>query len=318
VQMDQALAEVATRSPILLAQGKKNLVLRKLEFQHGNPAVPDGAVQITDSSGVLVEDCGFWWNNWDGFDVLVSNDVTIRRASANHNGGSGLGGYKLKRLLIDTTDSSFNNWRGAQGQFFGWAVAGGKFGAIHDGMVSRHRALANQSRGLWFDYDNVNVSIEQAGLYNNKTDGIFIEANAGPVAIRNSLIAGNVEGSGVLGSNSSDVTIKDSEIWANGRAQIGITGVDSRQVSNWETGASVNVRPERWSILSTLIWASTTAQAWLETPDWPAFYTTLNSRSNVWSRPVDPRAFGVGSRQLALFDWQQLTSMDLDSTAYIR
>jgi hypothetical protein len=318
LQIDRAKVEVATRSPILSAQGKTNLVLRKLAFRHGNSAVPDSAVQITDSTGVLVEDCDFAWNNWDGFDVLVSNDVTVRRSVGNNNGGSGLGGYKLKRFVMDSSDSSFNNWRGAQGQFFGWAVAGAKFGAIHDGLVIRHRALANQSRGLWFDYDTVNLSIEHCGLYSNKTDGLFIEANQGPVAIRDSLIMGNVEGSGVLGSNSSDVTISGSAIWANGLAQIQMTGVDSRAVSNWETGVTLDVRPERWTIVSSLIWAEKPNQLWLLTPNWPAFLTSLNSRANVWSRPADPKAFQIGSKQISLSGWQQTTSTDLDSTAYIR
>lgn len=318
IVMDQAKVEVATRSPILSAQQTTNFVLRKLTFRHGNSAVPKSAVQITDSSGVLVEDCDFEWNNWDGFDVLVSSDVIIRRSAGNNNGASGLGGYKLKRLVMDSADTSFNNWRGAQGQFFGWAVAGAKFGVIHDGLVIRHRALANQSRGLWFDYDTVNMSIEQCGLYSNKSDGVFIEANQGPVAIRDSLISGNIEGSGVLGANSSDVTISGSAIWGNGLAQIQITGVESRSVTNWETGAQFNVRPERWTIVSTLIWAGKASELWLQTPNWPAFLTTLNSRVNVWSRPADPRAFRIGSRQVALSDWQQTTSTDWDSTAYIR
>ncbi len=318
IDLGKATVEVATRSPILAAQQATNLVLRKLTFRHGNSAVPNSAVQITDSTGVLVEDCDFTWNNWDGFDALVSNDVAIRRSTGNYNGSSGMGGYKIKHFVMDSSDTSFNNWRGAQGQFFGWAVAGAKFGAIHDGLVIRHRAMANQSRGLWFDYDTENLSLEQCGLYSNKTDGIFIEANQGPVAIRDSFISGNVEGAGVLGANSRDVSIIRSAIWANGLAQIQITGVESRAVWNWETGTATDIRPEQWTITSSLMWAERATELWLLTPNWPSFLTTLNSRSNVWSRPADPKAFRVGSRQLALPDWQQTTSTDWDSTAYIR
>ena len=317
-RIEDAQVEIATRSPILAAQGKTNLVLRKLTFRHGNSAVPDSAVQISDSSGVLVEDCDFSWNNWDGFDVVVSNDVSIRTSTGNNNGGSGLGGYKLKRLVMDDTESSYNTWRGAQGQFFGWAVAGGKFGAVHDGLIRRLRATGNQSRGFWLDFDNVNVSLETCGLYKNKTDGVFIEANQGPVAIRNSVMALNAEGSGISGANSSDVTVTGSVLWGNGRTQIQITGVDSRTVSNWESGMSMNVRSERWSLSGNLMWVDNTSQLWLETPDWPAFLTSLTSRANLWSRPADPRAFRIGSRQIALYDWQQATSADRDSIAYIR
>ncbi len=318
IQIDDALVEVATRSPILSAQGKTNLVLRKLNFRHGNPAVPDSAVQISDSSGVLVEDCDFSENNWDGLDVVVSNDVDIRTSTANHNGGSGLGGYKLKRFVMDDTETSVNTWRGAQGQFYGWAVAGSKFGAIHDGLIRRHRATGNQSRGFWLDFDNVNVSLETCGLYGNRTDGIFIEANQGPIAIRNSLMALNAEGAGVSGANSSDVTLSGSVLWGNGHSQIQITGVDSRAVSNWETGSVFNVRPERWSFTGNLVWVDNINQVWLETPDWPFFLNSLTSRANLWSRPADPRAFRIGARQIALYDWQQATSADRDSVAYIR
>ena len=53
-------------------------------------------------------------------------------------------------------------------------MAGSKFNESHDLLVRNHRAVSNQTRGLWFDSDTVNLSIESCELGRNFSDGIFI------------------------------------------------------------------------------------------------------------------------------------------------
>ena len=311
-----ALVEVSVRSPLLRAQGRTNLVLRGLTFHRGNPALPDAAVQVVDSSAVLIEDCWFYLNNWDGLDVQTSNDVIIRNSVADSNGASGIGGFKLKRFLFEDSETSFNNWRGAEGGFYGWSVAGGEFSEIHDGIIQRYRSIANQARGCWLDSDNVNITVDGADLGRNYRDGIFIEANEGPIAISNSFIHENLNA--VLGANSTDVSLIGNCLWGNTQSQIQITGVLNRAVSNWETGAQFTLSAGRWTIDGNMIQSESANQAWLTTPNWQPFLSSLGSDGNHWLRPLDLRGFAVGANLWTLQDWQKSIGVDLESLAESR
>jgi hypothetical protein len=305
--------EVSVRSPLFRAQGRTNLVLRGLTFHRGNPALPDAAVQVVDSSTVLIENCGFYVNNWDGLDVQVSNDVIIRSTIANNNGASGMSGFRLRRFLFEDSETSFNNWRGAEGGFYGWSVAGGEFSEIHDGLIQRYSSTSNQARGCWLDSDNINITVDFADVGQNYRDGIFIEANEGPIAIRNSYIHENLNA--ILGANSTDVSLNGNYFWANTQSQIQITGVLNREVSNWETGAQYTLSAERWTVDGNIIQSQSADQAWLTTPNWQPFLSSVASDDNLWLRQVDPRGFLIGTSIWTLQDWQKLTGVDLDSLA---
>jgi hypothetical protein len=73
----------------------------------------------------------------------------------------------VKTLLFEDNETSANNWRGAMGKFYGWAVAGVKSMRVHDGIYRRHRSVDNLTRGMWFDYDNVNIEVDNAILCSN-------------------------------------------------------------------------------------------------------------------------------------------------------
>jgi len=310
---DSAEVEVATRPHVFSADGQSNLVLRNLEFRHGNAAVQDAAVQISNSTNILIEGCVFTWNNWIGLGISQIANLTLSKNVSVWNGATGFDGYNLKNLVLDSNDTSFNNWRGAAGNFYGWSVAGAKLGGVHTGSIVHHRSVSNRARGVWLDYDNTNVTVDHATLVSNFNDGIFIEASAGPTLIQNSNIAGNQNAAGVAGANASDVTLLSNTLSGNTLEQILITGDYDRTVTNWETGVQQDVQAVRWTIRSNTVVSQTNGQAVLQTPLWQPFLTSLLAGSNTWSKPGDPRAFHIDTNWLTFQQWQSLVHTDSTS-----
>jgi hypothetical protein len=307
---DSTEIEVAIRPSVFTANGKRNLVLRNLEFRHGNAAVQDAAVQISDSSNILIESCVFTWNNWIGLGISRIANLTLNKNISVWNGATGFDGYNLKNIVLDSNDTSFNNWRGARGNFYGWSVAGAKLGGVHTGSIVHHRSMGNRARGLWLDYDNSNVVVDDATLLWNFNDGIFIEASAGPILVQNGTFTGNQNAAGIAGANSSDVTLLGNTLVGNTGEQILITGDYDRTVTDWETGAQQNVQVARWTIRSNTIVSQNDGQAVLQTPLWPPFLTSLSADYNIWVKPGGQRAFHIDTNWFTFQQWQSLVHTD--------
>jgi parallel beta-helix repeat protein len=304
--------EVATRSGLFYANGKRNIALRRLTFQHDNSPLDGTAVYFVDSSNILVEDRRFVWNNWTGLGMSVSRSVSARRNMADHNGGGGMATYKIKTLLFEDNETSYNNWRGAKGGFLGWAVAGIKNMCIRDGVYRRHKAVGNQTRGFWLDFDNANILIEAASWCDNLTNGIFIEASQGPITIADSVICHNRK-YGIQTTNSSNVTLGRNTIYGNGSSQIRVTGDVERAVTNWETGEQRLLKVERWTLQENVIVGEDARQLLLDTPGWGHFFGSLASQGNGWYNPEKGNAFKVGGVYLDFRGWQVITGQDFKS-----
>jgi parallel beta-helix repeat protein len=313
VSMDGATVEVSTRAQVLIAQGKKSFVLRNLVFRHGNPAVQDSSIQIADSTNVLIEACTFEWNNWIGLGLTGTSNMTLHNNTASRNGATGFDVYNMRNLVLDTNETSFNNWRGARGDFYGWSVAGSKLGGVHTGLVKTYTATANRARGLWLDFDNTNLTVDGATLVWNFNDGLFIEANAGPILVQNSTMSNNQNAAGIAGANSSDVTLLNNAVIGNGVEQILVTGDLHRTVTNWETNGQQDVQATRWTIQGNTVTSQDVSQALLATPNWQPFLTTLLATNNIWSKPGGQQTFHVGSSWMTFTQWQALVHTDTTS-----
>ena len=320
VQLGSSLAipgstvEVGIRPKLFDLEGKQNIVLRDLVFQHGNAAVQDNAVQIADSNNVLIEGCTFDWNNWIGLGISGTSNITLSNNTADRNGATGFDIYNMKNLVLDSNGTSYNNWRGARGGFYGWSVAGAKLGGVHVGSIAHHTSTGNRARGIWLDYDNRDVTVDTVTLVFNFNDGIFIEANPGPILVQNSTISNNQDASGVAGANSSDVTILNNLIAGNTVEQILITGDLDRTVMNWETNAQSDIQAARWTIRSNNITSQDNSQALMAlSQSWTPFLTSLSADYNVWYKAGGQQLFEIGSSWLTFAQWQSLVHTDLTS-----
>ena len=313
VNIHNVTIEVSTREHIFEAHGVKNLVLRGLVFQHANSSIEESAVSFFDSSNITIEDCHFILNNWSGLGVWNSENLFVHKNVANDNGGLGMMMWKVNNLLLEDNETSYNNWRGARGGFYGWAVAGIKSLRIHHGIYRRHKAVENLARGFWLDYDNGDIHIEEALVCRNWLDGIFIEASQGPVTLKNSTICYNKKGAGVLTTNSRAVTLEGNAVYDNGGPQIKVTGDSERRVTHWQTGEQMVLRVEEWTLRRNTLVDHHPGQPLIDTPRWQHFLLSLTGEDNLWYNPSNSQAFKVGSVTLDFSGWQAITGKDVGS-----
>ena len=312
VDVGAATVEVAVRERLLAALGKSNVIVRGIIFQHSNRPVNSGAVGFSRCRNVLIENCQVRWNNWAGFGFSVCKNVTARRLKLNHNGGSGGMGHKSSNVLWEDAEHSYNNWRGHRGGFHGWAVGGCKFMLINGGIFRRTTSIGNQCHGFWFDYENSNILVEEANWSHNLTDGIFIEANRGPITIRKSIMAFNGRGA-ITSTNSERVTLEDNILYGNGRFQIWAGGKESRRVANPMTGDDLHLTVRDWTLRNNVIVGVNATQDALDFNGWRHFLDTLRASGNLYFNPAKRDVFTVSGLSMNLDAWQNATGQDLDA-----
>ena len=311
--MAKAKVEVSERHGLFHANGKRGVVLRGLNFQHGSTPMQGPAVSFSNCRQITVENCRFAWNNWSGMGLGNCDDVTVRGCVAVDNGAMGFSGWRLRRVLFEDCQMSRNNrWRGGLGKFYGWAVAGGKFMYVHDGVFRRIEAKDNQTNGFWLDTDCQNVVLEEANLSGNFYPGMFIESCQGPITVRKSVFAFNGSPGGVLTTTSSNVTLDSNILYGNVPTQLSMGGEATRESENFECRRNSRCRTEKWTLKDNIFVAPGATTA-LHTAPWEHFLTTLTSSGNLWFSPSRTDAFQVASLRVDLANWRELTGQDLDS-----
>lgn len=322
-----AVVEVAVRPELFAATQVDRVELIEMTFRHAASGIEGQAVRFVDASGIRIVGSRFLWNNWIGLGVSGSKDVTIASSVANHNGVGGMSGAWIDGLLVQDSETSYNNWRGSRGvptypgraldgNFIDFAT-GQKFFRLRDAAFLRHRAVGNLSGGLWLDWDNEGVVLEQLDMRGNLTHGLFVEASQGPIAVRDSVFCGNE--TGILIGNSENGTIERNLFRNNAAGQIFIVGDPSadRPVQNRGTGKWMNLRTRNWAMLNNVVTARDGQRAlgtYLNPPIWSSFVETLTSHGNAWMYEGSPAIFQVaGGDHLDLEGWRAHTGEDTSS-----
>ena len=326
--LSAAKVEVAVRPGVFESDGVSNLSLKGLVFEHANSchsSKPNAAVIISGGANNSVEDTAILWNNWIGFDYWSSQNSMAKKLTVNWNGELGINGYGLKNATFENVETSHNNWRGAQGQFTTWEPSGGKFLRVHDATFRNYIAVDNQGRGMWFDTDNVDITIDHSFIEQNLVAGIDLEANMGPFTIQNSRICGN-RGDGIQNNQTQNVTLTDTVIYNNGKAQILAADIQApRQAVNWETKQPFSATSDNWVISHDTIVGTSAKQLVYGTLRLPnqvtgTFLGTLKSDNNTWfnsetpdSFQLDPGASDRPAKILSFVQWQSTTGQDKQS-----
>lgn len=284
-----AVLEVAVRPVLLKSQGPaNNLTLRGLVFEHANTGAGYGAnaAVVLTGSNIILEHCKFNWSNWVGLSIANADHVTITNCTADHNGENGISMWRVSQLRAVDLSASNNNWRGAAGGFVGWDADAFKALSLHDAIFDTFHAVNNQAGGMWLDTDNADITIHNAIVNHNSTNGFFFEKSQGPIVVRNSTIARNHQ-SGIQGSYSTNVSLVDDLICGNESTQLRIAGKDGTQniVDHW-SGQHYQLSSTRWTIIDSRIIATSGDQQLLSTylvNSWPEFVDTLTSAHNLWA-----------------------------------
>jgi hypothetical protein len=325
VDVTKATVEVSVRPKLFESHGISGLTFRGLSFQKADSCLAESAFSVYSSANTLVEDSSFLWNNWHGIHFGHVTDSMARRIVADHNGGSGIRGHMLRGVTYEDDEASFNNWRGARGDFYHWDDAGAKFGRAHDTLVLRFRAFANQTMGLWFDTDDARVTVKDSALFKNQLDGLKLEANQGPIAIEDSRICNN-GAHGVFALNSDMVKFSGDVIFGNRSGQIFVDGRRiSRTSPDWETNSPNSPLGHNLKITRSTIVSADEGQLLMETSQAAressvGFFATIFSDFNTWYSPSNERVFqfdpggpGHTPRDITFSEWQSKTGQDRNS-----
>jgi hypothetical protein len=330
--MATADVEVAT-NPMLLDleshSGKPidGIVFRGLTFEHANSCHSDfafytgGAVQNLIFDGVT-----FRWNNGGGvfLDTGVSN-ITVLNSMANHNGGAGFTAHWAKKVLWQGTTAAYNNWRGAQGAYYTWNTGGYHLFSDHDDTFTSVTSKNNQTFGIHWDTDNLNISATNL-INSGNVFGMSIEKDGGPIKISNGKFCNNGYGArmGIAIRDSENVSITNSTFYNNALGHIVLMGqLGGFTITNWETGQLYNVINKNLTFTGNTVVGSGTRQQMVNDgtlggTDWTEFSSTLHSDHNTWWNPTNTSAFIVPSPRLGTKEsfegWRSATSQDGNST----
>ena len=322
--LTDAVVEVAVRDRALWLEHVRDVVVTGLHVRHVATPWRDGwsAVRLNGGTRIRFEELTVRDTNGTGLWIGMAQEVQILGARLDHNGWDGLRLWRTVDVTIDSSTTNQNNWRGDLGDYHGWSV-GNKIHETHGLTIRNHEARGNHSRGLWLDEDNRDVRIESSDLSDNLTDGLFIEANPGPVHLTGLTIARN-GGFGIRIDYSSDLRIHGNRILDNAKGGLEIMGGPAgRDLVNFQTGEPYQARFARIRLESNELRSAPGPDheallvGRLPVAAWDGFMRELTSADNEWIHGADEGIVRVpeSAHALTLPRWRAESGQDQDSRA---
>ena len=291
--MSTATVEAASTPTLFTIQNKSNIVVRGLTFQYANTCHAGAAVVIQgSSSNILFDTDTFQWNNGQG--IAIENPTTyftVENSISEHNGDAGFQSSQTKYGLWQSDTSSYNNWRGAQGAYYSCNTGGMHAWMAHDDTINNMTVSFNEGYGIHWDTDNANITTTGIIATSNLLGGLYPEKDEGPITLSGAYMCNNnspLSTGGLILRDSEDVSLTNSVLMNNLGNQIFIIGIlGGIEVTNWETGKTLNLVTENFTNTSNIIQGNTSTQglfrdSYLNGSDWTSFQTTLKSSSNTW------------------------------------
>ena len=196
------------------ADPAKNLVVEKY-------ATPNqvGAIRALDWT---VDNVEVRWNHGSGVEFTGAGGK-LRGCYVHHNGMSGIATYQIDGGEIRGCESEGNGWNGIEP---GWEAGWGKLWQT-DGFLIRGNYVHDDERGIWADYDNINIIIEYNVCIGNNHEGIKYEISHHAI-IRHNICMDNATdfnvwlwGAQIDVQNSPNVEVHDNYVrvaagWGDG------------------------------------------------------------------------------------------------------
>ena len=320
--MSTAVVEAASRPTTLTVVSRSNVVLRGLVFRHAANCMNTAGASVYGSSNVLVDSVQALWNNWGGLGVYTSNNYTVQNSVGSYNGGAGILGDQDKNALYSFNETDYNNWRGAQGAFYDWAMGGTKLFQMRSTTVKNHYSYNNHAEGLWFDTDNQNITVDGATLVGNVMAGLQIERDEGPITVQNSHFCSSGQGINVF--TTQKLTVKNNTFYNNSgtnkwQAEIFIAGqAGGKIINDYVTGQAYDLFTTGMVLSGNTFQNASPGQlvfgTYLSGTDWTQFAATLNANNNAWYDPATTNSFKIPNGKVVnLAGWQGAVQTDYSS-----
>lgn len=353
IHLNGANFEFAVRGYALKMIDRKYVVLRGLTFEHATHyqnAFAGGGVVIGGGTlgceNILIDSCTSRRNNGRGLMLIGGgaqpdddNDkITLRGCSFNWNGVQGIKVRRIKDLLVQDCQTSYNNFRGSWGgKVSGWEPGGFKVTSSRRTTWIGHTSTGNWGRGMWWDTDNKSILARNCLMEDNRGSGLFIEYNQGPALVEDCTITGTlvvfgdgVQDAGLNVSSSLDVTLLRNVCRNNAKRQFGLwvikrgefIGHPANGYDYQYPNTLLTIEPQ-YHTYSDNVFQATGTQGLMLFPsktDRAAFYSSSVSNNTFWL-PVnaDLKAFQWKSTSsdtlnlLKLYDWKIYSGMEQNS-----
>ena len=302
--LETSLVEVSVRPYLFVAKEVRRLLVQGLKFEHSSTSLiaRHGAVTISGSQNV-VDEISISHVDAIGLQYVGRNNV-LRRSTIQFAGQMGLNargrGMRLEdnRFLHNNT-RDFNKW---------WEAGGVKIigdQGLHDSVFVGNVFAFNRGDGLWIDWMNTNIRIEDNIAAFNSGFGIHFEASQG------GLINGNASyGNGQRGIyifESSDVLVENNVVVGNG-----LEGIVAAQGDRWKSNAIL--LPRRNQFKQNVVGWNRDIQL-MHAPDGLEADSDFNT---IFSADVAQYRRGWGSAihrpARGLQEWRERTGFDVHST----
>ncbi len=186
----QTTIEIPEALRLIEMNGKSNLVVRGLTFQHTiGIKQASGPLDINDwgpayiSRNVLIENCLFQQNNMYGVSLDWMEDTVLKNVIGRENGHAGLRVYHSQRVRIEDCVATKNGFRNGNGA--GVNPSGRSL------YLLRVKSTENYGRGLRQDHILNGALLEDCEFSRNTVDGVFFEISVGPVTLKDCTLKNN-------------------------------------------------------------------------------------------------------------------------------
>jgi len=203
-----------------------------ITFRHAANQAQTGAV-CTGTAGTILQQVRVEWSRGAGIEVIGRHHRLID-VKSNYHGQIGINGRCIYCSLTDV-ESSYNN-RAGHDAF--WEAGGGKWTGSRNVRFLRYTAEGNDGPGLWFDGDNIDLSVAFSRFTDNLAAGLFIELNSEGVTVER-VTAEHTRrlgwtGAGILIQAAGTATITESLLRENDGAGIWLR-LDPRATGGFNT-----------------------------------------------------------------------------------
>jgi hypothetical protein len=234
----------STQFPLLFQSGNTHdVLLRNMTFKRANAyAVNSGANVTISGNHWYVSNVSSLESKWDGI-ILCGDNNTLDSCVAAYNFAGGISGGGTN-LLVKNCKSHHNNPGWAQNPFpagsegivlwdsagggdglyhvaLSFTGGGGKFHNVTNGPITfdNFEAFENHGAGLWFDWDNHNITIRNSYFHDNRKMiegwegiGFMTENNPNANMVIDSCVFSNNECAQVLCAETQNFSIRHSTI----------------------------------------------------------------------------------------------------------
>ncbi len=209
----------------------------------------------------ILEDCDAIDGPWSGLGVYGKYNTFLHCRFIAH-GDTGITGAGEGHRFINC-ETSYNNYLLIDA---GWHSGGVKLishlrNIVFDGHLSSYNFA---SPGIWFDWGNSQIAVQNCVCHHNGNDGIMYEVSTRGTFVNN--ICYENGGRGIYLSNSSDCMVFGNLFWHNGTSGVACIGTE-RGGGDWGEGpkqrliASSTAKPICFTVLALIFFTALPANS---------------------------------------------------------